>query len=249
MAVDHQLDADGLLTVTLDDGDKNVLVPETFEALIAALDAEPDARGVVLTGREGILSAGLDIKWMRANGREGVHRLLERFGECLMRWWTDPRPTVCAATGHAIAAGTMLAMACDHAVAAEGGWWGLTETRIDFEMPAFGITLARANVRADRVDDLLLPGERVDAATAVEVGFADELSPPEEVVERARRRALELVELPPRAYGGTKQRLRGEAADTVLAGLVDDIAAVTAHLPAATDGPAAGGADEELARG
>ena len=249
MAVDHQLDADGLLTVTLDDGDKNVLVPETFEALIAALDAEPDARGVVLTGREGILSAGLDIKWMRANGREGVHRLLERFGSCLMRWWTDPRPTVCAATGHAIAAGTMLAMACDHAVAAEGGWWGLTETRIDFEMPAFGITLARANVRADRVDDLLLPGERVDAATAVEVGFADELSPPEEVVERARRRAVELLELPPRAYGRTKQRLRGEAADTVLAGLVDDIAAVTAHLPAATDGPAAGGADEELTRG
>jgi enoyl-CoA hydratase len=228
--VHHHQDDDGVLTVTMDDGAKNALRPESFETLIASLDDHPDATAIVLAGREGILTAGLDIKWMAASDRAGVEQLLVGFGTCLMRWWTDPRPTVCAATGHAIAAGTMLAMACDHAVAAEGGWWGLTETLIDFEIPDFGIALARANVRTDRLEDLLLPGARIDAAAAVEAGFADELAPADEVLARAHTRARDLAALPTRAYGGTKARLRGDTAAGVLAGLRADIAALTAHL-------------------
>jgi enoyl-CoA hydratase len=184
----------------------------------------------VLTGREGVLTAGLDVKWMAAHGGDGVERLLVLFGQALVRWWTDPRPTVCAASGHAIAAGTMFGMACDHAIAAEGGYWGLTETRIDFELPEFGIALARHNVRADRLEDLLLPGARIDAAAAVEAGFADEVVPADQVLPRAREHASGLAQLPARAYAGTKRRLRGADADAVLAGLDADIAALTAHL-------------------
>lgn len=224
---------DGILTVAMDDGDKNTLDPAAFAALIAALDDHPDPAAVVLTGREGILSAGLDLRWMRSHGRAGVQELLVGFGTCLMRWWTEPRPTVCAAGGHAIAAGTMLAMACDHAVATEGGLWGLTETQVGLEMPAFGIALARANLRADRSEDLLLPGEKVTAATAVEVGYADVLAPDQAAtMQQARERAQVLAALPAAAYAGTKQRLRGEAADVVLAGLRADIAVLTEHLGA-----------------
>jgi enoyl-CoA hydratase len=226
----RELDDAGVLVVTMDDGQRNALVPEAFEGLIAALDEEPDARAVVLTGREGILTAGLDVKWMAANGGDGVERLLVLFGRALVRWWTDPRPTVCAATGHAIAAGTMFGMACDHTIAAEGGYWGLTETRIDFELPEFGIALARHNVRTDRLEDLLLPGARIDAAAAVEAGFADEVVPADQVLARAREHASGLAELPARAYAGTKRRLRGADAVAVLAGLDADIAALTAHL-------------------
>jgi len=168
---------------------------------------------------------------MAANGREGVEHLLVVFGRCLMRLWTDPRPTVCAASGHAIAAGTMFGMACDHAVAAEGTYWGLTETQIDFEMPLFGVTLARHNLRGDRLEDLILPGARIDAAAAVEAGFADEVRPADEVLAAAQAHAAQLAALPARAYAGTKRRLRQDAADEVLAGLDADIAALTAHLP------------------
>ncbi len=218
-----------VLVVTLDDGGKNALRPDTLLSLEAALEADADA--VVLTGRPGILTAGLDVKWMAEHGRPGTEELLIALGRCLMRWWTDPRPTVCAAPGHAIAAGTMLAMACDHAVAAEDGAWGLLETQIDFEMPEYGIALARANVRADRLEDLLLPGERIDAADAVGAGFADRLCPSDEVLDVALGRARTLTELPARAYGRTKLRLRGEIAAGVIDRLHDDIASVAAHLP------------------
>lgn len=216
---------DGVLTVTMDDGNKNALGVEAFESLIEVFDgADDDVDAIVLAGREGIFSAGLDVKFMAAASREDMQRLLVSFGRCLMRLWTEPRPTVCAATGHAVAAGTMLSMCCDHSVAAEGDHkWGLTETRIDFELPRFGIALARHNVRADRLEDLLLPGRIVDAAAAVEAGFADELAPADEVVERAVAHATELAELPAGAYAGTKARLRAADADTVLAGLEGDI--------------------------
>lgn len=222
---------DGILTVAMDDGDKNTLDPAGFEALIAALDDHPEPAAVVLTGREGILSAGLDLKWMQSHGRAGVQELLVGFGTCLMRWWTEPRPTVCAAGGHAIAAGTMLAMACDHAVATDGGFWGLTETQVGLQMPEFGIALARANLRSDRLDDLLLPGERIDAAAAVEAGYADVLAPDQAAaMAGATDRARTLAGLPAAAYAGTKQRLRGAQADAVLAGLHADIAVLTEHL-------------------
>ncbi len=217
-----------VLVVTLDDEAKNALRPDTLFSIEAALEADADA--VVLTGRPGILTAGLDVKWMAEHGRRGTEDLLVALGRCLMRWWTDPRPTVCAAPGHAIAAGTMLAMACDHAVAAEDGAWGLLETQIDFEMPEYGIALARANVRTDRLEDLLLPGERVDAAEAVAAGFADQVRPADEVLDVALDRARTLAELPARAYGRTKRRLRGDIAAGVTARLHDDIASVTAHL-------------------
>lgn len=217
---------DDIAVLTLDDGARNALDPDRFRELVAALDdADDTVRAFVLTGREGTFTAGLDLKYMASSGPDGVVDLLVVFGRALMRLWTEPRPTVCAATGHAVAAGTMLAMACDHAVAADGEFaWGLTETQINLTMPAFGLALARANVSGRHVDDLVLQGRRVDPVTAVDVGYADELVPVEQVRERGLAVARELAELPVQGYAATKQRLRGPAADAVLAGLEDDIA-------------------------
>lgn len=223
---------DGIAVLTLDDGAHNALGPERFRELLAAFDdADDDVRAFVVTGREGILTAGLDLKFMAASDADAIHDLLVVFGRAMMRIWTEPRPTVCAATGHAVAAGTMLAMACDHAVAAEGKFaWGLTETQIDFAMPSYGLALARHNVRADRLDDLVLQGRRVDPVTAVEVGFADVLVPLEQVHQAGLDAARQLAELPHRAYASTKARLRGAAADAVLSGLEADIEAMRDFL-------------------
>src|SRR5690606_21396079 len=124
---------------------------------------------------------------------------------------------VAAVTGHAVAGGTFLAMACDHAVAADGDFrWGLIETTIGFPMPQWGIAVARANVRADRVEDLILPGRTTSPAEAVEVGFADELADASEVVALAQERARELAELDRATYAETKRRLRGPIAEALL---------------------------------
>lgn len=227
MEIHRSVADDGVVTLTLDDGAKNALDTPAFQAIDAAFDGCADATAIVLAGREGILSAGLNIKAMAAMDQAGLEELLVAFGRTMMRMWLEPRPTVCAATGHAVAGGTMLAMACDHAVAAEGAFkWGLTETQIDFQMPLFGLALAKANLRNDRLEDLILPGAAIDAAAAVEAGYADELVPPDQVVARAQAKASELAQLPRGAYAGTKRRLRADAAERVLNELEADVASL-----------------------
>lgn len=233
MEISSELGDDGVLTLTMDDGGRNALLPETFAAITRELDgASEDVRAIVLAGNGSIFTAGLDVKWMKDATRAEVGEMLVDLGRCVMRLWGDGRPTVAACTGHSVAAGTMLAMACDHAVAAEGDHrWGLMETRIAFEMPRFGIELARANVTARAVDDLILPGAVLSPEQAVSVGFADEAVPLDDVLERSRAQARKLAELPGHTYAGTKRRLRQGTIDRVLADIEDDIAAVMATGP------------------
>lgn len=216
--------ADGIATLTMDDGKVNAFDDAFFAELDARMDECADDTAVVLVGRPGMFSAGLNMKVMAALDDAGIAALLQRFGTTMLRVWLEPRPVVAAVTGHAIAGGTILAMTADHAVAADGDFrWGLTETTINFPMPRWIIAIARGNVRADRLDDLILPGRMVAPAEAVECGFADALAPADEVVAAATARARELAELPRATYATTKARLRGDAAAAVLPGMAEDL--------------------------
>ncbi|MGH3666179.1 MAG: enoyl-CoA hydratase-related protein, partial [Egibacteraceae bacterium] len=120
---------DGTVTLTLDDGKVNAFDVDWFDELDAALDGCGDAPAVVLVGRPGMFSAGLNTKTMAPLDDDGMADLLVRFGRTMLRVWLEPRPVVAAVTGHAIAGGAILAMCADHAVTATGDFrWGLTET-------------------------------------------------------------------------------------------------------------------------
>jgi enoyl-CoA hydratase len=203
---------DGVAVLTLDDGKVNALTVDVFAAIDEALDACAEDGAIVLCGREGIFSAGLDRTLLSAPEAE-LERLAVALTRTTMRLWTEPRPVVAAATGHAVAAGTILALACDHVVAADGDHrWGLNETAIGLVLPQWVVDLARSAVRADRLERLVLPGRLVDARVALEAGFVDELARADQVRSRAMAVAAELATLPRAVYAANKLRLRGAAA-------------------------------------
>jgi enoyl-CoA hydratase len=227
--VHASLRPDGVLDVQLDDGGPNVLRPEVCDALAAAFTSHRESP-VLLRGRDGMFSAGLDLRWMVSHPPTEIGGLLRACGRMMMTVWTHPRPVVVAATGHAIAAGTMLAMCGDHVVAATGGAWGLNETTNGMEIPRFGIELAEAHLGPRDLDALLVAGERLDAARAVDVGMADVLCAPGEVLARAEERLAVLAALPGAAYAGNKQRIRAARAARVLEELDADIDGLVAGL-------------------
>ena len=230
MTIERHPGEDGVSTLVMDDGKVNAFDLDFFARLDAALDECAEDAAVVLTGRPGMFSAGLNTKKMAALELDGLTELLTHFGRTFLRVWLEPRPVVAAVGGHAIAGGTILAMTCDHAVAAQGEFgWGLTETTIGFPLPRWIIAVARGNVGAHRLDDLLLPGRMVQPPEAVDVGFADELQPPEQVLETAVQHARALAKLPRAAYAQTKFRLRGDAAQAALAHLEADTRAALEH--------------------
>lgn len=224
MPFERAVDDDGIATITIDHGKVNAMDLAFFAELNEALDACADDAAVVLVGKERMFSAGLNTKSLEAASRDEQEELLVTFGRTMHRVWLEPRPVVGAVTGHAVAGGTLLAMACDHAVAADGEFrWGLVETTIGFPIPMWAVALARGNVRADRLDDLILPGASVYPAGAVECGFADELAEPGETLDRALAKARELAQLPRAIYAETKRRLRGEASAEALTAAEADI--------------------------
>lgn len=215
MAITREVD-DGIAVVTLDDGKVNALDLDRFAALDRALDECVDDRAVVLGGRDGVFSAGLDLGVLSASA-DDVLAPAVALTRTTMRLWTEPRPVVAAVTGHAIAAGTILALACDHAIAAEGDYrWGLNETALGLVLPQWVVDLARSTVRADLLERLLLPGRLVGPHDAFAAGMADDVAPLDEVRDRALAHASALAELDRGVYAANKGRLRGAAAAAAL---------------------------------
>ncbi len=231
MTITRTVADDGVATLTMDDGKVNAFDEAFFAELRGAFDACAQDPAVVLAGRPGMFSAGLNMKVLGSLDAAGLTELLVDFGRTMHRIWLEPRPVVAAVTGHAVAGGTILAMCADHAVAARGDFrWGLVETTIGFAMPQWILAIARGNVASHRLDDLILPGQMVGPDEAVEVGYADVVADPDAVTATAQARAAELAKLPLATYAATKRRLRGAASDAVLADLEADLAeAMSGH--------------------
>lgn len=225
---------DGVAVARLDDGKANAVSHRLLEQLHAALDtAETDATAVALVGRDGRFSAGFDLSVM-TQGADASRGLVKAGGELLMRLYTHPQPTVAAVTGHALAAGVMLTMACDTRIgsAALPAKIGLNETAIGMGLPWYGIRLGEARLSIRHRQRAVLQAEIYDMAGALDAGYLDELVAADAVVDTAIERARALGQLPAAAYGFTKRRLRQGLADEVLAGLDADMATMVPPTPA-----------------
>jgi enoyl-CoA hydratase/carnithine racemase len=215
---------DGLVTLRLDDGKLNVLDPGTVAEFRVAVTAASSSAGLIITGTPGVFTAGLDTKALAAMSPDKRAVFFVEFGELILSLWTTPVPVVCAATGHAIAAGTLLAAAADHVVAARGDFrWGMTEARIGLELSEYAIMLVRSRVQPPHADKLLLEGQVLSPDRAVQLGLADEALEPDLVMERAVVVARELAALPADVFARNKARLRLAKARAAAANLRTDI--------------------------
>src|SRR2546428_11118219 len=99
--------------ITMDDGKANVMSVQMLRDLNAALDhAEADKSVVVLTGREGVFSAGFDLGVFK-QGQVLLFDMLKAGAETAERLLSFPAPVVVACGGHAIPIGAVLILAAD----------------------------------------------------------------------------------------------------------------------------------------
>ena len=104
---------EGIAWIRLDDGKVNALSSERLAAIDAALDEAENADAVpILIGREGIFSAGFDLRTFARGAEAGVEMVLAG-ANLIRRFLTFPRPIVTACTGHAYPMGAFLMLAAD----------------------------------------------------------------------------------------------------------------------------------------
>jgi enoyl-CoA hydratase len=170
---------------------------------------EPGA--VVIVGRDGFFSAGVDLKLAPTLDRDGQRAMVEGINAVFLGWYSLPRPLVCAVNGHAIAGGLILALCGDHRVGCGVGKLGLTELRAGIPYPAAAMAIVRAELSPPAVRQLALRAELVESGpAAVELGLLDELVAPDELLDRSLAVAGELAALPRSTYARVKEQLRGD---------------------------------------
>lgn len=221
MTVTSELD-DGVLVITMDDGKMNAISHEVIDSLHAALDRATDEAGsVCVRGNDRALSAGFDLGVM-GGPPEGMRALVTSGAELLMRLYVHPQPTVVAVTGHALAAGALVLLACDTRIGADGPTKiGLNEVAIGLALPEFAGELALARLGTPWLTRATVQAEILDPAGALAAGYLDRIDPAcvPSAIDEARR----LGQLPRGAYGRTKRSLRQPMVDRVLAGLAADL--------------------------
>jgi enoyl-CoA hydratase len=210
MSVTYSLDGN-VARIVLDDGKVNAMRQELFDELNAALDrAEQDRPGaVVIAGRPGVLSAGLDLKLLPTLPADALRRTLVDFGRTMLRVFTFPLPTVAAVTGHAIAGGAFLAFGCDLRVMADGPFrLHVNEVAIGLTVPTWANAIAESVIDVRWRTEAILHARPYTPAEALARAFVSEVCPPENVVARARELAASLTSLDSRGYAVSKLRAR-----------------------------------------
>ena len=229
--------ADGIGTITIDDGKANAITEALIAEVHGALDqAEADGAVVLLAGRPGRFSGGFDLPTLTAFTPESADLLKAGF-DLSHRLLSFPRPVVIACTGHAIAMGSFLLLSGDHRIGIAGGGHkiGATEVAIGMAMPWAAVEILRQRLTRAAFDRAALLAEVFDPEGAVEAGFLDEVVPEDELFERATEVAGRLATLDAKAHHVTKQRARTAMLETLSAATQrddDEFRAAIAQLAA-----------------
>jgi enoyl-CoA hydratase len=209
--------ADGIATITMDDGKVNALSVDMLGEVSAHFDqAEADGAVVILTGRERTLSAGFDLR----TEPDGWPDMLVAGARLAERMLSFPRPVVVACNGNAIAMGGFLLLSGDYRVGTRGDFKiGLNEVAIGLTLPFFGIAIARHRLTRPYYDRCAITGVILDPGEAQTAGFLDELVDPADLATRAHEVTAQLAGINMDAHAATKLRVRSDA----LAGIRDGI--------------------------
>jgi len=203
--------AEGLLIVTMSRGKANALNIAMVDELNVALTHAHthDVRGVVLASdRPNFFSSGFDVKEVFQYDRAAMTTFFGAFMNLYETLFRFPKPVVAAISGHAVAGGAILALACDIRLMARGPLrFALNEVNLGIILPRGIIRMAVDAIGLPHARELFLSGETIMPPRALEIGLAHELAEPEDVLARAVARARGLAEKPAIAFGAIKQAL------------------------------------------
>jgi methylglutaconyl-CoA hydratase len=143
---------------------------------------------------------------LRSEPTELVIESSRTLARVFRRIYDFPKPLIAAVNGAAIAGGCGVATLCDFTLAATEAKFGYTEVRIGFVPAIVSVFLVR-QIGEKRARDLLLTGRIIDADEAHRLGLVSEIARPENLMDRARQLAGQLLENSPTSLAYTKHLL------------------------------------------
>jgi enoyl-CoA hydratase len=188
----------GILLITVNRPDKmNALNKTVLDELNAVVDEvynNPAIQSAIITGA-GVKAfvAGADIgEFQGLKHSEGMD--LARKGQHIFQKIEEAaKPVIAAVNGFALGGGCELAMACHFRLASDNARFGQPEVNLGL-IPGYGGTQRLTQlIGKGRAIELLITGNMIDAATALQYGLVNYVVPQAELLPKARA-ILELVQ-------------------------------------------------------
>lgn len=220
LLVDRQ---DGLVTLTFNRPHrKNALNARSWnelDAAITAIEDDPTARAVILTGAGDTFSAGADLSGglknedtpkdggLTGHGPRLVLHEMRTVGRVITRLQQLPKPTIAAVDGAAVGVALGLALACDLIIATDRARF--LEVFVKRGLALDGgtsWTLPRL-IGLRRAKQMTFFGDAVDAQTALEWGLVNEVVAPEDLATAANEWGQRLATGPTTAISLIKRLL------------------------------------------
>jgi enoyl-CoA hydratase len=181
----------GILTLTLNRPEKlNALSTDVLvelSHLFTAAKANPEVKGLLLTGKGKAFCAGADISRLAECDAQSGYQFA-CFGQDVFRQLeTMGKPSLAAINGYAFGGGCELAMAATLRMASTAAQFGQPEVKLGV-IPGYGGTqrLARL-VGKGRALDLCLTGRFIDAQTAMQWGLVSNVVEPDQLIAEAKK--------------------------------------------------------------
>jgi enoyl-CoA hydratase/carnithine racemase len=202
-----ELDAHGVLLARVDMPGRAMNVfsasmMDSLEALLKRAESDAAVKAVVLTSSKPAFIAGADLEMIKMFAERArntspaeLHGLFGHLGRLFRRIELCAKPWVAAINGLALGGGLEVAMGCHARVASndeKNVQLGLPEIKLGLLPGAGGTQRLPRLVGAAKGLEMLLIGDPVGPAEALRLGLVDEVVPPEQLIEAAKRRALSI---------------------------------------------------------
>ena len=207
--------------ITLDDGKANVFSNAMISTIDQLLDEVPNDKGALLiTGRQGLLSGGFDLKTMTGGEAKDIIKMTANGFKLLARIYGFSRPVVVAASGHAIALGAFLLCCADYRVGAKGKYLvQANEHRNNMSIPIPILEISKSRISKRHWHRAILNAEAYPIDKSVEAGYLDEVVEEGDLMTRSMEVATDLATLGHPHYQMTKDLDQKDILERINAGI------------------------------
>ena len=200
--------------ITLDRGRSNAINSEMVAELtqmIRNIEHDDSILGVIIGGKDGYFSAGLDLFELYNYNEEEIKTFWTDFLNLIATLVAFRKPFIAAISGHAPAGGCLLSLCCDYRIMAEGKYIiGLNEVPVGLIIPESIFSIYSFWLGKAMAYRYLLEGKLVDPTTALEVGLVDEVVNIGSILTVAERQMKKYVTLDLNTWQQSKLNLRRE---------------------------------------
>jgi len=200
--------------ITLDRGRSNPINHQMVKELtncIKDLEGNNQVGGVILTGKQGFFSSGVDLMEVYAYDQQQSRDFWADFFALQAALIAFKKPMVAAISGHSPAGGCVLAVCCDYRLMAEGEYIiGLNEIPVGIIVPEGIFKVYAFWIGKQKAYQYLLEGKLVKVNEALQIGLIDEVCLAEILMTQAEKKLKTYMQLNPATWSQSKLNLRQE---------------------------------------